>query len=214
MLLLYVFNSTSNLIRSVWFFAMVSSAHFTSNSASSIILGRFRSVLFVNCSYAASKFWYNDGSRDWWICWTQSWNASGAIEGQCIMIWISLSIPVRPLVFCFCFSNSISTWANIFQEERKELTWVIGTVAFEVEWVSIVYWKHDLPPLRLCRATTMLCLLDTINVHDIQLVVYGIRVSIVLKECFWFLWSGANVFIYCLFGQQSKTPVFVLVVNS
>ena len=83
MLLVNVFNSTSSLARSAWFFAKVSSSYCTSNSASSIILGRFTSF----SSYAPSKIWYNEGSRVWWICWMQSWN----VEGQCTMIWISLS---------------------------------------------------------------------------------------------------------------------------
>ena len=40
---------------------------------------------------------------------------------------------------------------SIFSCEWK--TCVNADVAFEVEWVSIVHWKHDLPP-------TMLSLFD------------------------------------------------------
>lgn len=46
-------------------------------------------------------------------------------------------------------------------------TCVIGDVAFEVEWMSIVHWKHDLPLRRLCRATAMLSLFNAINIHDL-----------------------------------------------
>ena len=55
-------------------------------------------------------------------------------------------------------------------------TCVIGDVAFEVEWVSIIHRKYDLLPRRLCRATTMLSLFDAINIHDVTTET-GIRVS-------------------------------------
>ena len=53
----------------------------------------------------------------------------------------------------------------VLSDEWK--TCVIGDVAFEVEWVSIVHWKHDLPPWLLCRATSMLSLFNAIYIHDI-----------------------------------------------
>ena len=78
-------------------------------------------------------------------------------------------------------------------------TCVIGDVAFEVEWVSIVHWIC-LPPRRLCRATAMLSLFNAINIHDVTTdtrirVSWGWVEAVEVKEDVSLFWLGVNLFI-------------------
>jgi len=89
MLLLQVFSLTSNFVCSAWFFAIILSIHFVSSCARSSGFGRGIPSMLLVCSYAVKSAWYKVGSRNWWMCCTQSWKASVAIEGQMlIMHWL------------------------------------------------------------------------------------------------------------------------------
>ena len=96
MLLAYVFNSTSNFVRSAEFFFIVSSTHFWSNCATSDAAGRGMSVMVGSCSYVDTAAVYRAGSRRSWICLLASWRACGAIDGHVAIMWIRRSTEVRP----------------------------------------------------------------------------------------------------------------------
>lgn len=102
MLFVYVFSSTSSLVRSCSFFTATSSTHRASTAAATSLNGGSSGpprLAAVACesSYAACSVPSSAGSRPLRMCRAASVAACGARGGQTPMTWIRRSTAVRPL---------------------------------------------------------------------------------------------------------------------